>query len=358
MFKPDLPAQWLQQELNAFTLEQPTAATVVVLDENTSDIHTATESANTLFISNRFDVHQRLHARGINTCFSDFDTRGNTPSSVDALFYRLSKEKPVVHHIINSAQRLLKTGGQLYLTGLKSEGAKNFLEKAAAQLGSTKVTRKQGAIYTVVISKAQGVLPAPLDDQDYHQLRPISSAPEFEFVSKPGLFGWQKIDAGSRFLIDSLQALQLPTPAHMLDLGCGYGYLTVRACRELFTKAPDRLTLTDNNAGALIAALANLKHHELNGQVIAADVGDSIDAPADFILCNPPFHQGFSVSGDLTDKFLQATKRLLAPQGQAFFVVNSFIGLEQKAEELFGQVNILANNRQFKVVALRKNKKS
>src|SRR5690606_23024617 len=173
----------------------------------------------------------------------------------------------------------------------------NFLEKVAIQLGSAKLTRKQGAIYTAVVTKAAARLPAALDDQHYEKLRLISHAPELEFFSKPGLFGWQKIDAGSEFLVDTLQSQNLKAPEHLLDLGCGCGYLAVRACRELFSQAPGQLTLTDNNAGALLAAIANCKHHGLDANIVAADAGDAIESPADFIVCNPPFHQGFNTSG-------------------------------------------------------------
>lgn len=64
------------------------------------------------------------------------------------------------------------------------------------------------------------------------------------------------------------------------------------------------------------------------------------------------FHQGFSVDGDMAVKFLSATKRLLNRSGQALFVVNNFIPLEQKAKAYFRYIDVLANNGSFKLVAL------
>jgi 16S rRNA (guanine1207-N2)-methyltransferase len=55
---------------------------------------------------------------------------------------------------------------------------------------------------------------------------------------------------------------------------------------------------------------------------------------------------------DLGVRFLQASKRLLTTAGQALFVVNTFIPLEHKAKPHFAQVNVLANNGLFKLVAL------
>ena len=114
----------------------------------------------------------------------------------------------------------------------------------------------------------------------------------------------------------------------------------------------EQRTLTDNNAAALHVARHNCELNNINADVIAADAGDQIQQTFDLILCNPPFHQGFSVDGDLTDKFILSTKRLLARHGTALFVVNQFIPLERKARQHFRQVNILANNGSFKLVTL------
>lgn len=70
-------------------------------------------------------------------------------------------------------------------------------------------------------------------------------------------------------------------------------------------------------------------------------------------MCNPPFHRGFDVDGDLARDFLIAAKQKLAADGTAIFVVNSFIPLEKKLAGLFTSTHLLADNRQFKVLALK-----
>ena len=95
-----------------------------------------------------------------------------------------------------------------------------------------------------------------------------------------------------------------------------------------------------------------LKLLNVEYQVIAANVGDQLEQHFDTILCNPPFHQGFAMDDDLGVRFLQASQRLLATAGHALFVVNTFIPLEHKAKAHFGQVDVVANNGSFKLVAL------
>ena len=112
------------------------------------------------------------------------------------------------------------------------------------------------------------------------------------------------------------------------------------------------VTATDNNAAALLAAAENLKAVTADYKVIAADAGNNIVERFDAVWCNPPFHQGFSVDGDMSDKFLRATKRLLSSSGRALFVVNTFIPLERSAKKHFRSVEVLANNGSFKLIAL------
>ena len=146
-------------------------------------------------------------------------------------------------------------------------------------------------------------------------------------------------------------AAQTAPIANALDLGCGYGFLTIASNHLPIQKR----VLTDNNAAALTSARHNCAQLGLNAEIIASDAGQQLTSQFELILCNPPFHQGFSVDGDLTDKFLRSTKQLLAKQGVAYFVVNQFIPLEKKALVHFKIVKILAQNKSFKIVELRHN---
>jgi 16S rRNA (guanine1207-N2)-methyltransferase len=230
----------------------------------------------------------------------------------------------------------------------KNRWHKTYIEKCRPVFGNGSI-EKSGAAYLGHFRKSNDVLhTALLDDQDYASLRLVQTT-ALDFYSKPGVFGWNRIDQGSAFLLDALpdclKSFPLP-PQSLLDLGCGYGYLTLMTRDLPFS----RRVATDNNAAALLAMRCNADHYGINVDIMPADAGDALDGLFDLVLCNPPFHQGFSVAGDLTDKFLRGTRRLLSPQGKALFVVNQFVGLERKAGAYFSAVDVLANNRSFKVV--------
>ncbi len=301
-------------------------------------------------LSNRVDVHDTLTAAGFNSQFNDFNADSFPDNSLQRIFYRVSKEKPLVHRVINLAFNWLKPGGELFICGEKSDGTKTYIDKAGKLFGQKARAQKDGQIYSASISKSNIGNNDHLDDSDYESIRPIGEQKNLLLFSKPGTFGWNKIDRGSEILVDELSRW-LPDnidQLSLLDLGCGYGYISLMAS----TFNPASLTATDNNAAALLAIAENSKQAQININIVGADCAQSIEQPVDIILCNPPFHQGFSIDGSLTDKFLRQTKRLLKPGGKALYVVNQFIPLERKATEHFSSVNKLLETDGFKLVEL------
>ena len=338
----------------AFTLLLPylqnaPATSLWLADENLL-AHQVAPRSTIRMLGNRLDLVESARHQGWQADWSDFDFSPIADASIARVIYRVSKEKALVHHNINQALRVLRVGGELILSGDKGEGIKGYLDRSRTLFGG------QGEIEKVSANCWRGVFTrseepaAALDDRNYQTLRPACKDERFSYWSKPGVFGWDKIDKGSAFLmaqLDSFLAELGTSPKSVLDLGCGYGYLSVQAAR---LGAP--ITATDNNAAAIAACRRNFAEHGIQGEVIPASCGDGIQGPFELILCNPPFHAGFSVEDDLTERFLGATARLLDRRGIAAFVVNRQIMLERRAASRFRRIQTLAENGSFKLVLL------
>ena len=328
---------------------------VWVADENwpDSDIPSPVQFDDTLIVTNRIDVYRSHIHHHAHVELSDFAFEEAANGEIDALFFRVSKEKPVVHHVINASAQLLREGGALYLTGNKGDGTKTYFDKAKEVLGVGDAQWKKAkhGAYGGRLTRSSSTA-TPLDCQDYPNLRPIAELDDARFDSKPGIFGWNKIDLGSALLIEHLPRFVRelsPPPATLLDLGCGFGYLAVMAGKQLGIP----ITATDNNVAAVAACEHNMEMNAISGNVMLDDCGSAIDSQFDAILCNPPFHRGFSTQGQLTQRFLQGCHRLLAPGGAALFVVNQFIPLETLATPHFARIDRFGENGSFKLVSLR-----
>lgn len=321
---------------------------VWVLDEHGAGVAAGAANAAVTVLSNRFDVAGEMGDAGWRSRFCDVDFSDLKDGSMDAVFLRLAKEKPLVHHVVNAAARCLAPGGRLLLSGGKQQGIKTYAKNAASRLAGAAQIEKYGNEYLAVITRGSASAGEALDDRDYTQLRIAVEEGELAFWSKPGLYGWDKVDEGSALLAAHLPQFTARAE-RVCDLGCGYGYLSLHAWRQY---APQRLLATDNNAAALLACGENLRPLGEHAAVLASDCADGIDERFDLVLCNPPFHQGFDVERDLTERFVAAARRLLQQGGCAAFVTNSFIPIERVAAPWFGRVERVAENGRFKLTRL------
>ena len=323
--------------------------TLWVIEENTAGFPVALlDNLSIHKLSNRQDLSQRYQAD-----FNDFNLE-QYPTT-ECIIFRIAKEKAINLHILESALKL-ESCSKLVMFGHKQEGIKS-LEKQIKTLGLGYSMEKQTfdkQFFQLTVDCSQST---KLDfDNHYHHMQTINWG-NFNFLSKPGLFGWKKIDVGSQLLIEALseqiETLRLDTGAlQVLDLGCGYGYLSMKA----YELGISNITATDNCAAAIRACQANFNQIGLNSIVRGDDCADSMIAQKnqfDLVLCNPPFHQGFDHQTDLIERFITSARQLLSTGGQAIFVVNKFVGIEKVADKHFSECKKLKDQEGFKVLWLK-----
>lgn len=110
----------------------------------------------------------------------------------------------------------------------------------------------------------------------------------FRFEAHPGLFAADRVDEGTRLLLE-----QLPSraPASVLDLGCGYGALGL----PVAAAHPEaRLLLVDRDALAAEYSARNAASHGLGNVETRASLGyrDVGEEAFDWVLCNVPARIG------------------------------------------------------------------
>lgn len=362
-----------------------TGSALLVADENCSEALLDSLPAHIQILTNRWGLYQHAVGCGLTAYFNDFDF-SVLASPPRIIYYRISKEKAVTHHVINQSFSVLPVGGQFILWGEKKAGVKTYIKKTNALFNDAVSAKKSGKDYVAIWEKAalqdSALSDHYLDDSDYPRLRAEISFGDKALFTKPGLFGWDKVDRGSALLIDHLDKFFSgfkTRPENLLDLGCGYGLLTAAAA----SRGVSQVTAVDNCAAALLACGKNIlklcpalykttsamdsesETEVFKGRAIAVDCraayaenfSQQINEKFDVVLCNPPFHQGFDTERELTEAFLATAARQLKPGGQALFVTNRFIALEKTAASFFNQVSTLAENREFRLTAMQNVKK-
>ncbi len=166
------------------------------------------------------------------------------------------------------------------------------------------------------------------------------------FVSRPGVFAWDRIDVASALLAAHLPA---DLAGHGADLGAGYGFLS----SEVLARCPGvtALDLYEAEARALNLARGNL--HDASAALVFHwhDVTTGVPGQYDFIVMNPPFHaQGREDRPDIGRRFIEVAAAALKPRGRLWLVANRHLPYESALGAGFGQVRTVAGRDGFKVI--------
>ncbi|HXD37487.1 MAG TPA: class I SAM-dependent methyltransferase [Rhodanobacter sp.] len=171
------------------------------------------------------------------------------------------------------------------------------------------------------------------------------------YVSRPGLFAWDRIDRASALLAEHLPP---DLRGRVADLGAGYGYL---AC-QVIARCPqvDALDLYEAEARALEPAQINLaRAQRASGREVAVsvhwhDVTRGLPQRCNAIVSNPPFHQGRADLPELGRAFIASAADALVPDGRLLLVANRHLPYEATLGARFREVRALATQDGFKVI--------
>ena len=164
--------------------------------------------------------------------------------------------------------------------------------------------------------------------------------------TQPGLFSWNRLDAGTRLLIDTLPQLS----GRGADLGCGAGLLS-RAV--LAHAAVGGLALVDVDRRAIEAARRNVVDPRASFHWADARALTGV-SEMDFVVTNPPFHDGGKEDRRLGQAFIAAAHAALRSGGVLWLVANRHLPYKAALRSLFATVTLKAERDGYKVYEARR----
>jgi 16S rRNA (guanine1207-N2)-methyltransferase len=163
----------------------------------------------------------------------------------------------------------------------------------------------------------------------------------------PGVFSWDRVDPGSALLVKALP----PLAGKGADLGAGIGFLSHAV---LASPKVESLVLIDIDRRAIEAAKRNVTDPRASFQW--ADVRSAGVEPGslDFVVMNPPFHDGGSEDRVLGQTFIRQAAALLRRSGTLWLVANRHLPYEAVLGEVFKTATPRGDTGAYKVIEARK----
>lgn len=244
--------------------------------------------------------------------------------------------------VLAQALRALKPGAPMTAFAPKDKGGSR-LKKALEGFGCTVVedARKHHRFCSVVRPAEPVGLAAAME------AGAPRIVPSLGLWSQPGVFSWDRPDPGSVRLLEVLPALY----GEGADLGCGIGLLARAVLTSPKVKA---LTCADIDGRAVACAEHNLD--DPRAKVVWADLRRPLEGVADldFVVMNPPFHDGGAEDKALGVAFIAAAARMLGKRGVCWLVANRHLPYEAALGSAFGTVTVRGDAGGYKIFEARK----
>lgn len=269
----------------------------------------------------------------------------------DCVIGRVPRSKAQLQALLSNLSQWVKPGCQLFLGGMDKHLSRGQFELLEQNFGRSEFLPgvKKARIWRAYADK-DGVAKSDLGSGS--AILPVPGR-SLKLYSAPNVFSRDKLDIGTRFMLDNYA--KLPSCEQVADLACGNGVLGLaylanhpRACLSFF----------DESFQAIASVRQNLAANFSEASAVA-EPGDGLKAVRssrfDLVLCNPPFHQQSTVSKDIALSLFKDAHRCLFTEGEFWVVANRHLGYHVVLKRLFGNCDTVSGNSKFVLLRCRKN---
>lgn len=165
---------------------------------------------------------------------------------------------------------------------------------------------------------------------------------ELTFMSDLGVFSKNKVDYGSRVLLDAMDIQDSQT--RLLDVGCGYGTLGI-SLKKVYPWLT--VEMVDVNERAVHLAQQSIIQNQLDGiRAYYSYLYENVRGTFDVIVSNPPIRAGKKVVFEILERGYE----YLNQGGELMIVIQKKQGApsaKKKMEEIYGNCKIVKRDKGY-----------
>ncbi|WP_415953221.1 methyltransferase [Streptomyces sp. KLOTTS4A1] len=344
----DASDSYLLEHLESVGLE---GRRIVVLGDRWGALATALAAYRPTQITDSWLARQATREnleRSGRTAGELLSTQDPRPDRIDVLLVRVPKSLALLEDQLHRLAPALHEGSVVIGTGMVKEIHTSTLQLFERLVGPTKTSLAKKKARLIFATPDPGLNRGP-NPWPYRYELPAGIGPMSgrTVTNHAGVFCADRLDIGTRFLLD-----HLPTgegPSRIADLGCGNGVLGTSAA---LANPEAEVVFTDESYQAVASAEATYRDNA-DGKAEFL-VGDGLTALAsgslDLVLNNPPFHSHQAVTDSTARRMFADARRALRQGGELWVVGNRHLGHHVTLRRIFGNCRTVAGNPKFVIL--------
>ncbi len=272
---------------------------------------------------------------------------GDLKGTYDWVLVRIPKTLSFLEDMLCRVSAHLPSDSKLVCGYMVKHQANSSFDLIGKYFGdtTTSLAKKKARLIFASFQRSKVASPYPTEVS----FLPADSSLEKPFVHHSNLFARDKIDIGTRFLLEHIPQGEF---RHILDLGCGNGVIGIAA---KLVNPQAQIHFCDESAMAIQSAKTNYAAYFSDEAVFTwtncfEPQAPGSHEPFDLVICNPPFHQGTTVADHIAWKMFTDSHRVLAPGGVLRVIGNAGLHHPATLKRIFGDSEVVAKNPKFTIV--------
>ncbi|NIH41107.1 MAG: methyltransferase [Buchnera aphidicola (Periphyllus aceris)] len=256
----------------------------------------------------------------------------------NTVIYYFSKNKKESYFHIKNILSLINIKSTIFIVGENNSGINSFVKFYKKKIHFNKLNYgKKCTIYFHIVTNRISFKLKNFFKTNYWK--------NFQIKFLPGVFGYKKIDKGSKLLVSTFLSKEIFNKK-VLDIGAGSGFLSIIFLK--FNNA-NKITMSDVCLKSIKCCKKNFYLNKLTGIFIESDLYSNINKKFDLIISNPPLHENLKKSLFFLKKIIKKSVFYLKKNGELRIVVNKYYSCIKYFKKTFKKYKILKENKNFRI---------